>query len=98
MEREQFTFYRSYWKALSVLSKKDRLTLYEAIIQYGLNGTEPEGLTNKQASIFAMALPSLRSGRRKAIKAVRRQFEAEARELMIHTGDAQEQGIEQDKV
>ena len=88
MERKQFTFYNSYWNALRKLSKKDRLVLYEAIIQYGLNGTIPEGLTIKQESIFAMAMPSLLSGRRKASKAIRRQSTAEAQAMATPAGDA----------
>lgn len=74
-QREQFTFYRSYWKALEHMCKRDRLALYEAFIALGLDGTEPENLTPRQQGIFEMARPNLMSGRRKAFKAILRQAE-----------------------
>ena len=32
MERDQFTFYRSFWEALKVLPKKDQLPFVTAIV------------------------------------------------------------------
>ncbi len=36
MERETFVFYRSYFDAIELLSKKNRLLAYEAIAKYAL--------------------------------------------------------------
>ena len=37
MERETFVFYRSYFDAIELLSKKNRLLAYEAIAKYANN-------------------------------------------------------------
>lgn len=71
MERKQFTFYQSYWKAVSKMNKKDRLAIYDAIAQYGLFGKEPEDLTDRQETVFCLIQPTLDNGRRKAENAMR---------------------------
>ena len=38
MERDQFTFYRSFWEALKVLPKKDQLPFVTAICTYVFEG------------------------------------------------------------
>lgn len=65
MERKQFTFYRSYWQALSTLPKKDRLAAYEAIVNYALNGIEPQ-LTGSAATAFILIRPTLDTAKRRA--------------------------------
>ena len=40
-ERKGFTFYRSYYEAISLLPADDQLTVYKAIMEYSLNGTIP---------------------------------------------------------
>lgn len=42
MERKSFVFYRSFYDSISKLDEETRLKCYEAIIAYGLNGTEPD--------------------------------------------------------
>lgn len=71
MERKQFTFYQSYWRAASKMNKKDRLAVYDAITQYGLFGTLPEDLTPRQETVFCLIQPTLDNGRRKAENAMR---------------------------
>ena len=71
MDRKQFTFYQSYWKAASKMNKKDRLAIYDAITAYGLFGVEPEGLTDRQETVFCLIQPTLDTGRRKAQNAMR---------------------------
>lgn len=66
MERNQFTFYRSYWEALRELPKKDRSAILDALIPYALDGAEPSGLTKMQSAVFALVRPTLDSGRKKA--------------------------------
>lgn len=66
LQRKQFTFYRSFWEAVKVLPKKDRLPILEAIISYALDGAEPSGLTQSQAALFSLVRPNLNTARRKA--------------------------------
>jgi len=65
-ERKQFTFYRSYFEALSKLPRERRLGALEAVIAYALDGTEPEGLDDMQAMAFLLIRPTLDTGRKKA--------------------------------
>ena len=65
-ERKQFTFYRSYFEALSKLPRERRLGVLEAVIAYALDGTEPEGLDDMQAMAFLLIRPTLDTGRKKA--------------------------------
>ena len=70
MQRKQFTFYRSYRDALRKLSKTNRLALYDAIIDYGLDGEVNTPLNEQQQAFFQLMEPSLSTGRRKAIAAL----------------------------
>lgn len=58
-------FYRSFYEAIHSLPKKDRLAAYEAVIEYALNGTEPE-LSGAPAAVFTLAKPNLDASKRKA--------------------------------
>ena len=40
--RDCFTFFESFYKSIQYFRDKDRLRLYEAIIEYGLFGVRPE--------------------------------------------------------
>lgn len=66
LNRGQFTFYRSFWEAIRVLPKKDRLPILEAIISYALDGAEPSQLTQSQLAFFSLVRPNLDTARRKA--------------------------------
>lgn len=65
-KRGQYTFYRSFWEAIKVLPKKDRLPIYEAITEYALDGTVPAGLTQSQSAFFSLVKPNLDAARKKA--------------------------------
>ena len=65
MERNQFTFYRSFWEAAKALPAKDRNAVLNAICSYALDGEEP-GLSGVQASIFILIRPTLDASARKA--------------------------------
>ena len=66
MKRDGFIFYRSYFDAIQELeSMNDRLSAYEAIFGYALNGTEPT-LTGTPAAVYRLAKPTLEASRRKA--------------------------------
>ena len=66
LDRKQFTFYRSFWEAIRVLPKRDRLPILEAIISYALDGAEPSSLTQSQMAFFSLVRPNLDTARRKA--------------------------------
>ena len=65
-ERNQFTFYRSFWGAIKSLPKKDRLPILEAIIEYALDGKAPSGLSQSQSAFFLLVKPNLDSARKKS--------------------------------
>lgn len=65
-ERKQFTFYRSYYDAIRKLSRRDASAVAFAIMAYGLDGEEPEGLTLNQSAFFELVRPTLDNGRKKA--------------------------------
>ena len=66
-ERKQFTFYRSFEVAARSLKKSDRLDFLEALIQYGLQGKEPEKLSVVANGMFELCRPTLDAARRKAM-------------------------------
>lgn len=69
MERSQFTFYESFFRAVSRIKKKaDRAEAYDAICAYALYGTEPnlEELSDSAAIAFELSKPNLDASRRKA--------------------------------
>lgn len=68
--RTQFTFYESFYKAVSRIKKKsDRADAYETIILYALTSQEPDfsALPDSVAIAFELIRPHLDSARRKAI-------------------------------
>lgn len=69
MERTQFTFYESFFKAISRIKKDaDRCKAYDAICSYALYGEEPdiERLPDSAAIAFELSKPNLDASRRKA--------------------------------
>ena len=65
MEREQFTFYRSYYEALKKLSKRDREQAIMAICAYALD-EEIIPLSGPASVMFLLVKPTLDTGRKKA--------------------------------
>lgn len=69
MERTQFTFYESFFKAISRIKKKsDRADAYDAICAYALYGDDPdlEKMPDAAAIAFELSKPNLDASRRKA--------------------------------
>lgn len=64
-QRDGFLFYRSFYEAIHSLPKKDRLSAYEALIEYALDGTTPN-LSGAPAAVFTLAKPNIDASRRKA--------------------------------
>lgn len=65
MEREQFTFYRSFWEALKALPKKDQLPFVMAICAYALDG-ECKPLSGSPYASFLLVKPILDKANKKA--------------------------------
>ena len=68
MQRNQFTFYRSYYDALQCMKPKERNSLLNAVIDYTLNENPPQELTRNEEAVFLIIKPHLDSGREKARK------------------------------
>lgn len=69
MQREQFTFYRSFFEGVSrIKNKQSRCDAYDAIVRYALDGVEPDlgKLSDSSALAFVMAKPNLDASRKKA--------------------------------
>ena len=69
MEREQFTFYASFAKAISRIKKKaDRCEAYDAICRYALYGEKPDldNMADAAAITFDLIKPVLDTAKRKA--------------------------------
>lgn len=64
MERESFVFYKSFAEALNALDKETRADCYDAIVNYGLYGIEPE-LEGLPAVIFTLVKPQLDANNKK---------------------------------
>lgn len=70
MKRTQFTFYESFFKAISHIRKKsDRADAYDAICSYALYGIEPDagGISDAANIAFELSKPNLDASRRKAM-------------------------------
>lgn len=65
IKRKQFTFYRSFYEALSTLPDNERLSIYDAIASFALDGEEPY-LSGIASTVFILIRPTLQSGRNKA--------------------------------
>ena len=65
-QRNQFTFYRSYYDALRYLPQAERAEIVLAICAYALDGEQPQGLDGAPASMFTLIKPTLDAARRKA--------------------------------
>lgn len=69
MERKQFTFYASFFSAISRIKKAaDRAAAYDAVCDFALYGTEPDlaKLPDAVAIVFDLIKPNLISSRRKS--------------------------------
>ena len=84
MNRTQFTFYESFYKALSrIRGRADRAKAYEAIVRFALYGEEPDLNTLSPAAAIALEgiLPNLAAGRRKAMGGMRGRKEKDTRKI-----------------
>jgi DnaD/phage-associated family protein len=106
--RTQFTFYESFFKAVSRIRKAaDRAAAYDAICAYALYGTEPnmEQMPDTAAVAFEVAKPNLDVSRRKAkngrLGGAAKQSEASAKQTQANDKQIEanpKQEKEQEKV
>lgn len=67
MERNQFTFYRSYLDAIRRLSADEQGEILWAICVYALDEVMPENLSPIAETVFTLVKPTLDAGRKKAL-------------------------------
>lgn len=69
MERAYFTFFKSFYDAINMLTDKAvQADAYRALCEYALTGEEPDlsGVSDVVAAIFVMARPNIDTSRKKA--------------------------------
>ncbi len=66
-ERKGFTFYRSFAEAINLLPEEDQLAVFKMIVQYSLDGIEPneEEMSTYGLVIWKMMRPHLAADRRR---------------------------------
>lgn len=64
MERKSFVFYASYLEAANTLKPKERDSLYRAILEYGILGTEPQ-LKGAPLTCWILIKPQIDANNRK---------------------------------
>lgn len=69
--RESCLIYRSHYEAAQVLPPMERLALYEATFQYGLNGIAPDGLSDVAQALFTCVKPLLDANNKKYVNALK---------------------------
>ena len=69
--RESCVIYRSHYEAAQVLPPEERLALYEATFQYGLNGIAPAGLSAVAQALFTCVKPLLDANNKKYLNALK---------------------------
>ena len=65
MKRDNFIFYQSFKNAADSMSNTHRLAFYDAIIEYGLTGKEPESLQKSVRSCWELVKPIIDSNNKK---------------------------------
>lgn len=62
--RDSVVFYRSFWEAIKQLPEKERLESLTAILEYGLDETEPKS-AGVASAMFLMAKPQIDANNRR---------------------------------
>ena len=63
-EKQSFVFYRSFYDAINLLPKENKLEVFEAIVRFAL-GFEEEKLTGTSAAIMALIKPQLEANHKR---------------------------------
>ena len=67
MKRKQFTFYRSFFNAMSEMSMEERGVAVSWVCEFALDGIEPPPMRGNQKIFRDLVQPVLESGRNKAM-------------------------------
>ena len=59
MERDSFVFYRSFYEGVKKLDDSTRLAYYEAVMEYALNGAEPDEDNVFVTTLFNLIKPQI---------------------------------------
>ena len=62
-ERQSFTFYLSFYKAIKGLKSRERLMIYDAIVEFALLGKEPAELSAISQLVWDLVEPTLSKSR-----------------------------------
>ena len=62
-ERQSFTFYLSFHKAIKSLKSRERLLIYDTIVEYALLGKEPVNLSPLSQLVWDLIEPTLSKSR-----------------------------------
>lgn len=65
MPKDSFVFYKSFYDAIKKVPEEYQLEIYNAILQYSLEGKEPESLSNIAEAMFILIKPNIDSSQRK---------------------------------
>ena len=63
--RDSMVFYKSFLASIRLLPKKYQLQFYNALFDYGFDGTIPEGLPGGAAALFNALKPQIDANNRK---------------------------------
>ena len=77
IKREGFVFYRSFYEAINLLPKEERLEVLETVLEYGLNGVE-KTLKNIPRAIWVLIRPQIDSNNRRYINGLKGGFGTKA--------------------
>ena len=65
MTRDSFVFYKSFYDAIKQIPEEYQLEIYNAILQYSLEGVEPSSLSNIASAMFTLIKPNIDSAQKK---------------------------------
>lgn len=65
MPKDIFIFYKSFYDAIKKVPEEYQLEIYNAILQYSLEGKEPENLSNIAEAIFILIKPNIDSSQKR---------------------------------
>jgi len=65
MERESFIVYKSFYGLIKLLKTPQRLAMYEAIFEYGFNGSIPDFSDDTSKAIWQAILPQLKANQKR---------------------------------
>ena len=65
MKRESFIVYKSFYSLIKLLKTKERLAMFEAIFEYGFDGTVPTFKDDVSSAIWEAIFPQLKANQKR---------------------------------